>query len=134
MCIKLISYTTSKDLAIYYTAYTPVIYSTWLYVCVDSMTKVKCASVMYVCQVPDTHELSASLCESLRTVTSWKFTPKSRCHSAQVSVMTLLFTKQIPQKHFKSFSYSNFELKSFLSLLPQMEEHPESDESTRAEI
>ncbi|XP_073342451.1 type 2 DNA topoisomerase 6 subunit B-like [Pagrus major] len=49
-------------------------------------------------KVRDTHELSASLRESLRRVTSWKFVPKSKCYSAQ------------------------------------MEEHPESDELTRAEI
>nr|XP_043896681.1 DUF4554 domain-containing protein isoform X2 [Solea senegalensis] len=35
-------------------------------------------------KVRDTHELSASLCESLRSVTSWKFTPRSRCYSAQM--------------------------------------------------
>ncbi|KAM7389833.1 hypothetical protein PAMP_023787 [Pampus punctatissimus] len=35
-------------------------------------------------KVPDTHELSASLRESLRTVTSWKFIPKRKCHSAQM--------------------------------------------------
>ncbi|XP_042275920.1 DUF4554 domain-containing protein isoform X2 [Thunnus maccoyii] len=35
-------------------------------------------------KVPDTHELSASLRESLRTVTSWKFIPKGRCHTVQM--------------------------------------------------
>ncbi|XP_068571588.1 type 2 DNA topoisomerase 6 subunit B-like [Cebidichthys violaceus] len=35
-------------------------------------------------KVRDTHELSASLCESLRRVTSWKFTPRSGCYSAQM--------------------------------------------------
>ncbi|XP_074504782.1 type 2 DNA topoisomerase 6 subunit B-like [Sebastes fasciatus] len=35
-------------------------------------------------KVRDTHELSASLRESLRRVTSWKFTPMSRCYSAQM--------------------------------------------------
>ncbi|XP_031718734.1 type 2 DNA topoisomerase 6 subunit B-like isoform X1 [Anarrhichthys ocellatus] len=35
-------------------------------------------------KVHDTHELSASLCESLRRVTSWKFTPRSGCYSAQM--------------------------------------------------
>ncbi|XP_044220653.1 DUF4554 domain-containing protein isoform X2 [Thunnus albacares] len=35
-------------------------------------------------KVSDTHELSASLRESLRTVTSWKFIPKGRCHTAQM--------------------------------------------------
>ncbi|XP_040904934.1 DUF4554 domain-containing protein isoform X2 [Toxotes jaculatrix] len=34
--------------------------------------------------VRDTHELSAALCESLRRVTSWKFTPRARCYSAQM--------------------------------------------------
>lgn len=53
-----------------------------------------------VCQVSDTHELSPSLRDSLRTVTSWKFAPKGRCYSAQVSGMRLLITKQILQKHF----------------------------------
>ncbi|XP_039669944.1 DUF4554 domain-containing protein isoform X1 [Perca fluviatilis] len=35
-------------------------------------------------KVRDTHDLSASLRESLRRVTSWKFTPRDRCHSAQM--------------------------------------------------
>ncbi|XP_078025767.1 DUF4554 domain-containing protein [Epinephelus lanceolatus] len=35
-------------------------------------------------KVRDTHNLSASLRESLRRVTSWKFTPRGRCYSAQV--------------------------------------------------
>ncbi|XP_039975955.1 DUF4554 domain-containing protein isoform X3 [Xiphias gladius] len=35
-------------------------------------------------KVRDTHELSASLCESLRRVTSWKFTPRGRCYPAQM--------------------------------------------------
>ncbi|XP_034739105.1 DUF4554 domain-containing protein isoform X1 [Etheostoma cragini] len=35
-------------------------------------------------KVRDTHELSASLHESLRRVTSWKFTPRDRCYSAQM--------------------------------------------------
>ncbi|XP_034067744.1 DUF4554 domain-containing protein isoform X2 [Gymnodraco acuticeps] len=35
-------------------------------------------------KVRDTHDLSASLHESLRRVTSWKFAPKCRCPSAQV--------------------------------------------------
>ncbi|KAM8909602.1 type 2 DNA topoisomerase 6 subunit B-like isoform 5-T5 [Spinachia spinachia] len=35
-------------------------------------------------KVGDTHELSTSLCESLRRVTSWKFTPKSKCYSTQI--------------------------------------------------
>ncbi|GLD70272.1 type 2 DNA topoisomerase 6 subunit B-like protein [Lates japonicus] len=35
-------------------------------------------------KVRDTHELLASICESLRRVTSWKFTPRSRCYSAQM--------------------------------------------------
>ncbi|XP_034400240.1 DUF4554 domain-containing protein [Cyclopterus lumpus] len=35
-------------------------------------------------KVRNSHELSASLCESLRRVTSWKFTPRSRCYSAQM--------------------------------------------------
>ncbi|KAM4555114.1 type 2 DNA topoisomerase 6 subunit B-like [Odontesthes bonariensis] len=35
-------------------------------------------------KVRDTHELSASLRESLWKVTSWKFIPRSRCHSAQM--------------------------------------------------
>ncbi|XP_042349420.1 DUF4554 domain-containing protein [Plectropomus leopardus] len=35
-------------------------------------------------KVRDTHDLSASLCESLRRVTSWKFTPRGRCYSAKV--------------------------------------------------
>ncbi|CAB1455067.1 unnamed protein product [Pleuronectes platessa] len=35
-------------------------------------------------KVRDTHELSASLCESLWKVTSWKFTPRGRCYSAQM--------------------------------------------------
>ncbi|KAM9356696.1 type 2 DNA topoisomerase 6 subunit B-like [Symphorus nematophorus] len=35
-------------------------------------------------KVRDTHELSASLCESLRRVTSWKFIPRGRCYSAQM--------------------------------------------------
>ncbi|XP_035017569.1 DUF4554 domain-containing protein [Hippoglossus stenolepis] len=35
-------------------------------------------------KVRDTHELSASLCESLWRVTSWKFTPRGRCYSAQM--------------------------------------------------
>ncbi|XP_054454095.1 DUF4554 domain-containing protein [Anoplopoma fimbria] len=35
-------------------------------------------------KVRDTHELSASLCESLRRVTSWKFTPMGKCYSAQM--------------------------------------------------
>ncbi|MEQ2308277.1 hypothetical protein AMECASPLE_026674 [Ameca splendens] len=35
-------------------------------------------------KVRDTHELSASLRESLWRVTTWKFVPKVRCYSAQV--------------------------------------------------
>ncbi|XP_035506052.2 DUF4554 domain-containing protein isoform X2 [Scophthalmus maximus] len=35
-------------------------------------------------KVSDTRALSASLCESLRRVTSWKFTPRGRCYSAQM--------------------------------------------------
>uniref|UniRef100_A0A147A6K1 Uncharacterized protein n=1 Tax=Fundulus heteroclitus TaxID=8078 RepID=A0A147A6K1_FUNHE len=35
-------------------------------------------------KVRDTHELSASLRESLRRVTSWRFVPKERCYPAQV--------------------------------------------------
>ncbi|KAK1904372.1 Type 2 DNA topoisomerase 6 subunit B-like [Dissostichus eleginoides] len=35
-------------------------------------------------KVRDTHDLSASLHESLRRVTSWKFAPRCRCPSAQV--------------------------------------------------
>ncbi|KAI4818691.1 hypothetical protein KUCAC02_003993 [Chaenocephalus aceratus] len=35
-------------------------------------------------KVRDTHDLSASLHESLRRVTSWKYAPKCRCPSAQV--------------------------------------------------
>ncbi|XP_051276902.1 DUF4554 domain-containing protein [Dicentrarchus labrax] len=35
-------------------------------------------------KVRDTHDLSASLRESLRRVTSWKFVPRSRCYSAQM--------------------------------------------------
>lgn len=40
-----------------------------------------------VCQVRDTHELSASLRESLRRVTSWKFIPRGKCYPTQVSGM-----------------------------------------------
>nr|XP_020445685.1 type 2 DNA topoisomerase 6 subunit B-like isoform X2 [Monopterus albus] len=40
-----------------------------------------CLNSMKVC---DTHELSASLCESLKRVTSWKFIPKGKCYSAQM--------------------------------------------------
>ncbi|XP_026213812.1 DUF4554 domain-containing protein isoform X2 [Anabas testudineus] len=39
-----------------------------------------CLNSMKVC---DTYELSASLCESLRRVTSWKFKPNGRCYSAK---------------------------------------------------
>ncbi|XP_029297836.1 type 2 DNA topoisomerase 6 subunit B-like isoform X2 [Cottoperca gobio] len=35
-------------------------------------------------KMSDTYDLSASLRESLRRVTSWKFTPKNICYSAQV--------------------------------------------------
>ncbi|CAK6971977.1 DUF4554 domain-containing protein isoform X3 [Scomber scombrus] len=35
-------------------------------------------------KVSDTHELSPSLRDSLRTVTSWKFAPKGRCYSSQM--------------------------------------------------
>ncbi|KAL6117569.1 top6bl [Pungitius sinensis] len=35
-------------------------------------------------KVHDTHRLSASLSESLKRVTSWKFIPKCRCYSAQM--------------------------------------------------
>ncbi|XP_070770027.1 type 2 DNA topoisomerase 6 subunit B-like [Enoplosus armatus] len=35
-------------------------------------------------KVRDTHDLSASLRESLRRVTSWKFIPRGRCYSAQM--------------------------------------------------
>ncbi|XP_059201460.1 DUF4554 domain-containing protein [Centropristis striata] len=35
-------------------------------------------------KVRDTHDLSASLRESLRRVTSWKYTPRGSCHSAQM--------------------------------------------------
>ncbi|XP_060935112.1 DUF4554 domain-containing protein [Limanda limanda] len=35
-------------------------------------------------KVHDTHELTASLCESLWKVTSWKFTTRGRCYSAQM--------------------------------------------------
>ncbi|XP_008324902.1 type 2 DNA topoisomerase 6 subunit B-like isoform X2 [Cynoglossus semilaevis] len=35
-------------------------------------------------KVPDTHQLSATLCETLRRVTSWKFTPRSQCYSAPI--------------------------------------------------
>ncbi|XP_068451501.1 type 2 DNA topoisomerase 6 subunit B-like [Clinocottus analis] len=35
-------------------------------------------------KVRDTYELSASLCDSLTRVTSWKFTPRGRCYSAQI--------------------------------------------------
>ncbi|XP_056239122.1 DUF4554 domain-containing protein [Seriola aureovittata] len=35
-------------------------------------------------KVHDTHELSASFSESLRRVTSWKFTPRGRCYSVQM--------------------------------------------------
>ncbi|XP_044061153.1 DUF4554 domain-containing protein isoform X3 [Siniperca chuatsi] len=40
-----------------------------------------CLNSMKVC---DTHDLSASLRESLRRVTSWKFIPRERCYSAQM--------------------------------------------------
>lgn len=43
-----------------------------------------------VCQVHDTHELSASLCESLRRVMSWKFISRGKCFSTQASVMFVL--------------------------------------------
>ncbi|XP_070819500.1 type 2 DNA topoisomerase 6 subunit B-like [Chaetodon trifascialis] len=35
-------------------------------------------------KVRDTHDLSASLCESLSRVTSWKFIPRGRCYAAQM--------------------------------------------------
>ncbi|XP_071313497.1 type 2 DNA topoisomerase 6 subunit B-like isoform X2 [Trachinotus anak] len=57
----------------------------------SSISIVSCSSNMDFRQaclnsmkVHDTHELSASLCESLRRVTSWKFTPRGRCYSAQM--------------------------------------------------
>ncbi|XP_014190214.1 DUF4554 domain-containing protein isoform X1 [Haplochromis burtoni] len=39
-----------------------------------------------VCQVHDTHELAASLRESLWRVTSWKFVPKAKCFSTKMEV------------------------------------------------
>lgn len=39
---------------------------------------------MFVCQVDNTHELSASLRKSLMRVTTWKFIPRSKCYSAEV--------------------------------------------------
>ncbi|KAM3612246.1 uncharacterized protein V6R79_005281 [Siganus canaliculatus] len=42
--------------------------------CLDSM------------EVRDTYQLTASLRKSLRKVTSWKFTPRSRCYSAEVGL------------------------------------------------
>nr|XP_019934605.1 PREDICTED: type 2 DNA topoisomerase 6 subunit B-like isoform X2 [Paralichthys olivaceus] len=57
----------------------------------SSMSIVSCSSNMdfrNAClnsmKVRDTHELSASLCESLWRVTSWKFTPRVWCYSAQM--------------------------------------------------
>lgn len=47
----------------------------------------KCIHNVFVCQVRDTHELSVSLCESLRRVMSRKFISRSKCFSTQASVM-----------------------------------------------